>query len=108
MGMWFLSVIMMVLLGVLIALYIGNRNYGSVSFLLFSFSPVRWVLYALISTFSSGKVVFWLLPNLDDEKLGVIDSFKPLYLLKFKKKKKKQDKTSDTVAETELTSKKDE
>lgn len=109
MGMWFLSVIMMVLLGVLIALYIGNRNYGSVSFFYFcSFSPVRWVLYALIYTFSSGKVVFWLLPNLDDEKLGVIDSFKPLYSLKFKKKKKKQDKTSDTVAETELTSKKDE
>ena len=46
-------------------------------------------MWALLYTLSGGKVVFWLLPNLDDEKLGVIDSFKPLYSLKFKKKKKK-------------------
>lgn len=45
MGMWFLSVIMMVLLGVLIALYIGNRNYGSVSFsfLLFFSSSLGFI-----------------------------------------------------------------
>lgn len=46
-------------------------------------------MWALLYTLSGGKVVFWLLPNLDDEKLGVIDSFKPFYSLKFKKKKKK-------------------
>uniref|UniRef100_A0A1X7VNR9 Translocation protein SEC62 n=1 Tax=Amphimedon queenslandica TaxID=400682 RepID=A0A1X7VNR9_AMPQE len=77
-GMWFLSVIMMILLGILLALYI-----------------VRWFLYALVLTFTSGKVVFWLLPNLDDDKMGVIDSFKPFYSVKYKKKKKKQDKAPE-------------
>ena len=54
-------------------------------------------------------MVFWLLPNLDDEKLGVIDSFKPFYSLKFKKKKKKtsqqninQDGDAEPTEVTEL------
>jgi hypothetical protein len=80
MGMWFLSVIMMALLGILIVLYI-----------------VRWLLWALIYTFTNGGVIFWLFPNLDDDKLGVIDSFKPFYSLKYKKKKKKQIKDEAAV-----------
>lgn len=61
---------------------------------------VRWLLWALVYTFSSGRVVLWLLPNLDDDKLGVIDSFKPLFSLKFKKKKKKtQEKLEEKAKE---------
>ena len=52
-------------------------------------------MWALLYTLSGGKVVFWLLPNLDDEKLGVIDSFKPFYSLKFKKKKKKSSQQTE-------------
>lgn len=59
------------------------------------FLLVRWFLYAIVLTFTSGKVIFWLLPNLDDDKMGVIDSFKPFYSVKFKKKKKKQDKAPE-------------
>lgn len=43
-----------------------------------------------------GKVHFWLLPNLDNEKLGIIDSFKPLYSIKRKKTKGKKDSKSKT------------
>ena len=51
-------------------------------------------MWGIIYTLTNTKVEFWLLPNLDNDKLGVIDSFKPFYTLKFKKKKKskKQDK----------------
>ena len=51
-------------------------------------------MWGIIYTLTNTKVEFWLLPNLDNDKLGVIDSFKPFYSLKFKKKKKskKQDK----------------
>lgn len=52
---------------------------------------VRWFLWGLVFTVSVGKINFWLLPNLDNEKLGVIDSFKPLYSLKKKKKKTKKE-----------------
>lgn len=77
MGMWYISMLLIILLGLLIVLYI-----------------VRWFLWGIIYTLTNTKVEFWLLPNLDNDKLGVIDSFKPFYSLKFKKKKKskKQDK----------------
>lgn len=67
---------------------------------------VRWFLYALIVTLTCGKVVFWLLPNLDDDKLGIIDSFKPLYSIKRKKKKKSTstEKNTETTVTSESTS----
>lgn len=52
---------------------------------------------------SGGRVNLWLLPNLDDDKLGVLESFLPLYSLKYKKKKKKspvkQNETDSTETE---------
>ena len=48
-----------------------------------------------------GKIKFWIFPNLDNEKLGFIDSFKPFYSFEYKDatkgskgKKKKKDKGS--------------
>ena len=63
------------------------------------FSTVRWFTWGLLYTLSVGKINFWLLPNLDNERLGIIDSFKPLYSLKFKKKKKsKKESKQETLA----------
>ena len=39
---------------------------------------------------SYGKIHLWLLPNLDNEKLGIIDSFKPFYSIEQKKKSGKK------------------
>lgn len=64
----------------------------------FFLHAVRWFLWGIVLTFSYGKVNFWLLPNLDNEKLGVIDSFKPLYSIERKKgsgKKSKKKQTED-------------
>ena len=64
---------------------------------------VRWFIWGLLFTLSVGKINLWLLPNLDNERLGVLESFKPLYSLKFKKKKKsKKDQSNqqDTNNET--------
>lgn len=60
---------------------------------------VRWFVWGLLFTVSVGKINLWLLPNLDNDRLGVIESFRPLYSLKFKKKKKskkEQSKQHDT------------
>jgi translocation protein SEC62 len=37
---------------------------------------IRLVIYALLYTVG---IDFWLFPNLHDEKLGIVDSFKPVY-----------------------------
>lgn len=61
----------------------------------------RWFLFGLGLVLSLGKIKFWIFPNLDNEKLGFIDSFKPFYSFEYKDaskgskgKKKKKDKGS--------------
>lgn len=65
----------------------------------------RWFLYGVVLVVSLGKIKFWILPNLDNEKLGVVDSFKPFYSFEYKdsdkgskgrKKRKDKDKGKDT------------
>ena len=51
-------------------------------------------------TLSYGKINLWLLPNLDNEKLGIIESFKPLYSLERKKKSGKKSKAKKQVEDT--------
>lgn len=57
-------------------------------------------MFGLCLVVTLGKIKFWIFPNLDNEKLGFVDSFKPFYSLEHKdaakdakgKKKKKKDK----------------
>lgn len=44
--------------------------------------------------FTVGKLHFWIFPNLDNEKCGFFDSFKPLYSVERKKDKTKKKKPS--------------
>ena len=50
--------------------------------------------------FTVGKLHFWVFPNLDNEKCGFFESFKPFYSVEWKKDKTKKKKTS-TKDETE-------
>lgn len=71
---------------------------GLVSSGLVSFTQppvVRWFLWGLLLAVTSGKLDFCIFPNLDNEKLGVIDSFKPLYSVKWKSKKKHRSSERD-------------
>lgn len=65
----------------------------------------RWFLYGLGLVISLGKINFWIFPNLDNEKLGFVESFKPFYSFEYrngskgsKGKKKKKDKDKDKVS----------
>lgn len=58
----------------------------------FSPSPVRWVVYGVVLVATGGKLSFWILPNLDSEKTGFFDSFKPLHSAEWAKPKKKSKK----------------
>ena len=42
--------------------------------------------------FTLGKLFFWVLPNLDNEKCGFFESFKPLYSIEWKKDKTRRSK----------------
>ncbi len=50
-----------------------------------------------------GKLKFWILPNLDSEKTGFIESFKPFYSVEWvkskKSKKAKGSKSKDSATE---------
>ena len=49
----------------------------------------------MILVASAGKLKFWVLPNLDNEKTGFVESFKPFYSIEWvKNKKKKANKSS--------------
>lgn len=48
---------------------------------------VRYFLYGLVLIATSGRVELWIVPNLTNDKLGVVESFKPLYSVKKKRKK---------------------
>lgn len=68
--------------------------------LLFVFAfPVRWVIFGFFLVLTGGKLKFWILPNLDDEKMGFFDSFRPLHSIEWttaKKKSKKNAKKPDS------------
>ena len=77
--MWYFTLLLIALIVSLVALYI-----------------VRYFLYGLVVIATGGRVELWLVPNLNNEKLGIFDSFKPLYSLKKKRKKEgKKIKGSD-------------
>ena len=45
---------------------------------------VRWFLFGIILVSTAGRVYFWIFPNLNDEKRGFVDSFKPIYSMERK------------------------
>ena len=61
-AMWYIAIAAACLVGVLLVLLV-----------------LRWFLYGLIFVFTMGKVHFWVFPNLNEEKYGFVDSFKPFY-----------------------------
>ena len=61
-AMWYVAIAAACLVGVLLVLLV-----------------LRWFLYGLIFVFTMGKVHFWVFPNLNEEKYGFVDSFKPFY-----------------------------
>ena len=66
-------------------------------------TTVRWFLYGLVMVFTMGKVQFWILPNLENDKCGFFASFVPLYSIerhiKSVKKSSKKKKVSDDSSE---------
>lgn len=63
-------------------------------------------MFGLGLVVSLGKIKFWIFPNLDNEKLGFLDSFKPFYSFEYrdsgkggKGKKKRKDKDKGTGSE---------
>lgn len=64
-------------------------------------TTVRWFLYGLVMVFTMGKVQFWILPNLENDKCGFFASFLPLYSVeRHVKKSSKKKKVSDDSSET--------
>ncbi len=52
--------------------------------------------------FTAGKLHFWVMPNLDNEKCGFFESFHPLYSIEWKKsKKKKKQSENEDVKDTQ-------
>lgn len=49
-------------------------------------------MYGVALVATGGKLSFWILPNLDSEKTGFFDSFKPLHSSEWAKPKKKSKK----------------
>ncbi len=46
----------------------------------------------MLQVFTIGKLHFWVLPNLDNEKCGFFESFRPTYSIEWKKDKSKKKK----------------
>jgi len=71
----------------------------SIVLVVFSLCNVaRWIIYGIILVVTVGKLKFWILPNLDNEKTGFIESFKPIYSVEWaKKKKSKKAKGSKSI-----------
>lgn len=75
----------------------------------------RWFLFGLGLVVSFGKIKFWIFPNLDNEKLGFLDSFKPFYSFEYrdsgkggKGKKKRKEKEKDKGTDGEKVTKETE
>ena len=56
---------------------------------------MRWFIYGLVLIFSVGKVTFWIFPNMDNDKCGFVESFKPFYSVEVAKDKKKKKKSKE-------------
>lgn len=61
-GMWYIAIAAACVIGALLALLV-----------------VRWILFGIVTVVTLGKVQFWIFPNLNEEKYGFFDSFKPFY-----------------------------
>ena len=61
-ALWYIAVVAACVIGALLVLLV-----------------LRWFLYGIILVATLGKVHFWVFPNLNEEKYGFIDSFKPFY-----------------------------
>lgn len=67
-------------------------------------TTVRWFIYGIVLVGSAFKLKFWILPNLDNEKTGFVESFKPFYSVEWakgkKSKKSKGSKSKEIPTET--------
>lgn len=61
-GMWYIAIAAACVIGALLVLLV-----------------VRWFLFGIVIVATLGKVQFWIFPNLNEEKYGFFDSFKPFY-----------------------------
>ena len=61
-AMWYVAMAAACIVGVLLVLLV-----------------LRWFLFGIIVVATLGKVHFWAFPNLNEEKYGFVDSFKPFY-----------------------------
>ena len=68
-------------------------------------ATARWFLFGLILIITIGKVHFWIFPNLENEKCGFFESFKPFYSIEgpseTEKKRSKHKKRAEEKAELE-------
>ena len=62
---------------------------------------VRWFLFGFLLIITVGKVNFWILPNLDDDKADFFGSFTPLYSIEVKSQKEHSKKKRTKVEKTE-------
>ncbi|CAI8055872.1 Translocation protein SEC62 [Geodia barretti] len=61
-AMWYVAMAAACVIGVLLVLLV-----------------LRWFLFGIVVVATLGKVHFWVFPNLNEEKYGFVDSFKPIY-----------------------------
>ena len=61
-AMWYVAMAAACIIGVLLVLLV-----------------LRWFLFGIVVVATLGKVHFWVFPNLNEEKYGIVDSFKPIY-----------------------------
>lgn len=92
--------------------YITNGS-GVIVGIFFALLIVRLILFMLVWMFSKGIYHFWLLPNINEDKLGIIETFKPLYSLdnyyeekekKDRRKKRREAREKDGISGSEVTS----
>jgi len=91
-GVYYLSLVLASLLGVLLSLAV-----------------VKYIIFAGVWLLTMGKIRFWLLPNLTED-VGFIESFIPLYVVNMATKKKtdKTDGKKENIEEEEEAAGEDE
>lgn len=63
-AMWYIAIVAACVIGALLVLLV-----------------LRWFLFGIVLVATLGKVQFWVFPNLNEEKYGFVDSFKPVYTI---------------------------
>ena len=89
-GVYYLSLVLASLLGVLLSLAV-----------------VKYIIFAGVWLLTMGKIKFWLLPNLTED-VGFFDSFVPLYILDVAGKKKADDKKKNDNQDDGTTNEKEQ